>query len=319
VVVAGTFHLSQDLKRETRLSKNAPQETSPRPAGSLDATVETGLWLADSARQHVLARIGESARAARQAGVRPRLVIFDYLDNPVAGQLRAMGQDLDMLVGLEPIERSLPSASFRDRLRLLEKSKGIHGVFFPVGLTESHRACLESHPMLSELALDRAQEGFSPHLLSFLQLAAVHGWEPENRQATVVYAQETRPVARSLAAELETLGLRVTTLCHPGELGGALARSSLVWLCHGRPLQLSRLHLAGDAVVVDPGRAMELAPCFQQGQARLLAHQLRGFCPSSAGLCALINLNRIQRLLLRALGPRRPRSVSANASRRARG
>lgn len=272
-------------------------------------------WLTETARQHVLAQVSEAAKAAQHVGVRPRLVIFDYTDTPVAGQLRAMAQDLNMLVGVEPFERRLPSASLRDRFRILEKSKGIHGIFFPAAMTDSHRACLEAHPTLRALALDRGQDKLSPQVVSFLQLAAVQRWNPEGREAAVVHAEATRAIARTLALELEGLGMKVRTLLHPQELSGALACTSVVWLCHGRPLSLSRLHLPADAVLIDAGRALEIPASFSAAQARLLPHRVRGFCPADGGFSTLVNLNRIQRLLLRALGPRRPRSASFSAAR----
>jgi hypothetical protein len=248
-------------------------------------------------------------------GVRPRLVIFDYLDSPVAGQLRAMATELDMIVGVEPFERSLPTANLRDRFRLLEKSKGIHGIFFPPSMTPAHRAGLDAHPTLASLALDKTQEGLSPQVVSFLQLAAVHGWNPEGRSAAVVYSAETLTLGQMLSSELEGLGMRVTRLAHPAELSGTVSRSSLLWLCHGRPLDLARLHLSPDAVVVDSGRALDLGSSISEAQSRLLPHRVSGLCPAEAGLWVLVNLNRIHRLLLRALGPRRPRTLSVAIQR----
>lgn len=276
------------------------------------------LWLAESTRGEVLRRVGEAARAASQAGVRPRLVIFDYLDSPVAGQLRAMATDLDMLVGVEPIARSLPSTALRDRFRLLEKSRGVHGVFFPHSLTSAHRACVEAHPILAGVALDRPQEGFSPQVLSFLQLAAVNGWDPEGRTASVVYAPDTLAIAQALANELQLLRMPTELVPHPEELGGALSRSALVWLCHGRPLRPARLHLGSDTVLVDSGRALEMPSSLDQGAARLLGHRLLGFCPGDQGLSTLVNLNRVHRLLLRAMGPRRPRTLAVTVGQRGR-
>lgn len=278
------------------------------------------LWLVESTRGEVLKRVREAARAAQQLGVRPRLVVFDYLDTPVAGQLRAMAADLEMLVGIEPISRSLPSAALRDRFRLLEKSRGVHGVVFPHSLSAAHRACLEAHPVLADLALDKPQQGFSPHLVSFLQLAAVHEWNPEGREAAVVFHPDSHATAESLARELKRLNMRVSLVPHPLELSGALSRSSLVWLCHGRALALPKLHLSPDTVLVDSGRALEMAPSLSQGATRFLAHRLAGLCPGDNGLSTLVNLNRIHRLLLRALGPRRPRVLSVEQQRgRARG
>lgn len=276
------------------------------------------LWLAESTRGEVLKRVSEAARAAQQLGARPRLVIFDYLDNPVAGQLRVMAAELDMLVSVEPISRTLPSASLRDRFRLLEKSRGVHGVFFPHSLTPTHRACLEAHPVLEAMALDKPQDGLSPHIVSFLQLAAVHGWNPEGRSASVVFDTQSKACATTLARELERLSMKVQLVAHPDELCGSLSRSALVWLCHGRPLAPARLHLSSDTVLIDSGRALEMSPSLGPGATRLLAHRLAGLCPGDQGLAMLVNLNRIHRLLLRAMGPRRPRSLSLAISQRGR-
>ena len=274
------------------------------------------IWSAESCRQHLLSRVSLAASNARQAGVRPRLVIFDYTDRPVAGQLKAMASELDMLVGVEAIERSLPSSNLRDRFRLLEKSGGVHGIFFPASLTQAHRDCLEAHPTLSGLLLDRAQDSLSPHLIAFLQLAAAHGWDPEGRSASVVFSPNTHQIGRTLANELRGIGMRVTQVVHPEELKGKLSRSSLVWVCHGMALDLSRLHLAPDAVVVDSGTALELSASFTNAQVRLLSQRLRGFCPAEGGLSMLVNLNRVHRLFLRALGPRRSRAFPTVAHRR---
>jgi hypothetical protein len=273
------------------------------------------LWTAENARRHLLHRVTESALAARQAGLRPRLVLFDYTDHPVAGPLRAMASELEMLVTLEPIERSLPSSQLRDRFRLLEKSRGVHGVFLPPSLTPAHQSCLEAHPAVAALALDQAGEGFSPQMVSFLQLAALNGWNPQGRKATVLLSEETRTMAASLVKELQSLDMTVTAVPHQAALSGSLSRSALVWLCHGRPLTPASLHLAPDAVVVDSGRAHDLGASFSLAQSRLLSHRLRGICPAEGGLASLVNLNRLQRLLQRALGPRRSRTASPSAAR----
>lgn len=278
----------------------------------------SAFWTPDVARQHVLGRVSQAAETAHRAGVRPRLVIFDYTDNPVAGQLKAMCSDLGMLVGVEAIERALPAASLRDRFRLVEKSKGVHGIFFPTGLTEAHQTCLEAHPSLAALALDRPQEGLSPHLVSFLQLAALHGWNPEGRRAAVVSCPETARLGGALADQLAALRMPVTRVLHPQEMRGALSRSELVWLVHGLPLRLASLHLSPGAVVVDGGRAFQLPASLSEAQSRLLACRLRGLCSGDGSFSMLVNLNRVHRLLSRALGPRRPRLSPTLAKNRGR-
>lgn len=278
--------------------------------------MSTRLWSSQTCRRLLLERVNSAAHSARQAGVRPRLVIFDYTDRPVAGQLKAMAGDLDMLIGVEAIERSLPSSNLRDRFRLLEKSPGVHGIFFPSSLTSAHRACLEAHPGLLALALDRGPAQLSPHVASFLQLAAAHDWNPEGRSATVVSSSETAAVAETLAFELSKIKMKVSLVEHPAELSGKLCRSSLVWLYHGRPVHLGRLHLAADSVVVDSGRALELPASLSEAQVRLLRHRVLGVCHGEGGLSVLVNLNRIHRLFQRAMGPRHSRALASMAHRR---
>ncbi len=269
--------------------------------------MRSAFWTAEAARQHMLTRVSQTAQEAQKVGVRARLVIFDYSENPVAGQLKALASDLGMLVSVEALERSLPATQLRDRFRLIEKSKGVHGVFLPGGLTPAHQDCLEAHPGLSTLLLDRPQDGLSPHLLSFLQLAAVHGWNPEGRRAAVVTSAATARLGAALADQLAALKMPVTRIAHPEEMGGALSRSELIWFVHGLPLKLAPLHLSPSAVVVDGGKAFDLAGSLNEPQSRLLACRLRGLCTSNGGFSTLINLNRVHRLLTRALGPRRPR------------
>lgn len=260
-------------------------------------------------------RLGESVSAAQQAGIRPRLVLFDYTDRPVAGQLRTAASELGMLVTVEPIERSLPTGLLRDRFRLLEKSRGVHGIFFPASLSPAHQACLDAHPTLAALTLDQPKEGFSPQVVSFLQLAALQSWDPRGRQAAVVVSEGTLLLGQRLVAELESLEMKVSCLLHPAELSGALSRSSLVWLCHGKPLSVATLHLGPDTVVVDGGRSFDLPASLDQAQTRLLSHRLRGLCPAEGGISSLVNLNRLHRLLQRAIGPRRSRASTVAVGR----
>lgn len=278
----------------------------------------SAFWTAESARQHVLGRLAEAAQEARKVGVRARLVIFDYGDSPVAGGLRALATDLGMLVSVELLERTLPAAALRDKFRLLEKTRGVHGVFLPARLSEAHQSCLDAHPGLAPLLLDQPRDGLSPPLLSFLQLAAVHGWSPEGRRAAVVYSPATARLGGVLAEQLASLRMPVTRVVHPNEMGGALSRSELIWLVHGLPLKLAPLHLSPGAVVVDGGKAFELPPSLSEPQSRLLACRLRGLCSASSALSSLCQLNRLHRLLARAIGPRRARTVASSPRQRGR-
>jgi hypothetical protein len=273
------------------------------------------LWSAEAARRHLAGRLAEARAAALQAGVRPRLVIFDYLEQPVAGPLRSIAQDLDLLVGVEPISFTTPGPVLRDRFRLLEKSKGIHGVLFPAGLTLSHRECLEAHPNLGQLALDRRDDSFSPQVLSFLQLAALNRWNPEGRRACILCSRATHTIASGLCSELESLKMTVTMVWEREQIYPALNRSSLLWLCHGQPLGHALTHLASDTVLVDSGRAFDLPSSLSEAQIRLLPHRIRGLCPAGEGLWPLLNLNRVLRLLQRAIGIRRSRSAAAGHHR----
>ena len=259
------------------------------------------LWLADSIRSLVLKRVMDSAAESRKAGLRPRLVIFDYLESPVGGALRAMASDLGMLVSVEAVERTLPSAALRDRFRLLEKSQGIHGVFFPSGMTPTHRACLEHHPELKGLDLDAPQEGLSPVTTSFLQLAASKGWNPEGKRCIILLSEETFHLSDSLRKELTRAGMLVNRfVLEHGDEAQHLSRCDCLWLCHGLPVQLRKLHLPSNAVVVDCGRAFDLPASLSVEQNRYLAGTLRGLCPADGGLATLTYLHRLSRLIRRA-------------------
>ncbi len=261
------------------------------------------LWLADSIRGAVLARLSEFNSEAKRLGVRPRLVIFDYLESPTGSTLRSMATDLGMLVGMEPVEKTLPASSLRDRFRLLEKSRGIHGVVFPVAMTASHRACLGAHPELRALDLDSPQDGFSPQLTAFLQLAATYGWDPQGRRACLLVNKSTTHLSDGISAELKRVGMTVevreedsTTRSQP------LSQSDCVWLCHGQPIKLNELHLSANTVVVDSGKAFDLPPSLNPSQNRMLSSRARGLCPAEGGLAKLVALHRLQRVLRRALG-----------------
>ncbi len=264
------------------------------------------LWLADSIRSLILSRVMDSATDSRRAGVRPRLVIFDYLEAPVGGPLRAMATELGMIVGVEAVERTLPGAALRDRFRLLEKSQGIHGVVFPCAMSAQHRASLEFHPELKALDLDASREGFSPVLMSFLQLAAAYGWNPEGRRVSLLVSESTAHHGESIKAEMSRVGMNVSLMkLERGEDARHLSQTDCLWLCHGLPVQLHRLHLSASSVVVDCGRAFDLPPSLTASQNRYLAGRVRGLCPADGGLTTLTYLHRIHRLLRRALGSSR--------------
>lgn len=261
------------------------------------------LWLADSIRGTVLGRLSKFNTEAKSLGLRPRLVIFDYLESPVGGALRSMATDLGMLVGMEPVEKTLPASALRDRFRLLEKSRGIHGVVFPVAMTASHRACLEAHPELRALDLDSPSDGFSPQMTAFLQLAAAYGWDPQGRRACLLVSKSRAHLSHVISTELRRVGMTVevreegsSTRSRP------LSQSECVWLCHGQPIKLNELHLSANTVVVDSGRAFELPASLSPSQNRMLSCRARGLCPAEGGLATLVVLHRLQRVLRRALG-----------------
>lgn len=273
------------------------------------------LWLADSIGDRVLSRLRDLNSEVKRSGVRPRLVIFDYLESPVAGTLRTMASDLGVMVGLEPIEQSLPASALRDRFRLLEKSRGVHGVLFPTALSEAHRSCLEAHPELRHLDLDSRREGFSPQATAFLQLAAAFGWDPRGRRTTLLAKPETAFLCAGLAEELAKTGMSVEVVqTTPSLQAPPLGHSDCVWFCHGRQMNLAQLHLGSGTVIVDVGRAFDLAASLTPAQNRHLACRSRGLCPADGGLSALVMLHRLQRVLRRALGPSR-----ISESERARG
>lgn len=258
------------------------------------------LWHADLVRPVLTRRLVESVQASQEAGIRPRLVIFDYLDSPVAHQLRYLAQELSIIVGVEAIERFLPSSGLRDRFRLLEKSKGVHGIFFPCQLTPEHRACLAAHPDLGRLDIDQGQNGFSPQVISFLQLAAVHQWNPAQRAAAVLYSEETVDCAKRLGAELLRLEMKVHLVPVSAPSTKRSAGCDLLWLCQETPIELSSLHISRDTVVIDSGRAFELQASLTVAQLRILPYRVRALCPAEGGLAPLVHLNRLHRLMASA-------------------
>ncbi len=258
------------------------------------------LWHADLVRPILLRRLVESVKASQVAGIRPRLVIFDYLDSPVAHQLRYLAQELSIIVGVEAIERYLPSSGLRDRFRLLEKSKGVHGIFFPCQMTAEHRTCLAAHPELGRLNIDQGHNGFSPQVISFLQLAAAHQWNPAQKSVAILYSDETWDCAERLCAELLKLEMRVQLVSVSAASTRNSAGCDLLWLCQETPVELCNLHISRETVVIDSGRAFELRPSLTLAQLRVLPHRVRALCPAEGGLAPLVHLNRLHRLMAAA-------------------
>lgn len=282
---------------------------------------DTRVWLAETIREAVLARLSELNAEARRSGIRPRLVIFDYMESPVAGPLRAAATELGFLVSVEAVEMTLPGNALRDRFRLLEKSRGVHGVVFPTVLTPSHRSSLDFHPDLRALDLDATREGFSPQMTGFLQLAAAFGWNPQGRRAAILSDPSHLHLSAGLEMELRKVGMTVSVHCQSsGSFAQPLSQSDCIWLCHGQPVGLAQLHLSTNAVVIDSGRAFDLPASLTPSQNRLLASRIRGLCPAEGGLSSLVAMHRLQRVLRRALGHtfdtqgrRRSRGVVANS------
>lgn len=277
------------------------------------------LWLAARAHKAMLEQIGVLARHSQERGLRPRVVIFDYGQSSSSPPLKDLAGRLDLLVSVEKISPDLAASALDDRLRLLAKSRGIHGVLFPTAMPATHRRCLEAHPSLEALALDRLEDGFSPQMISFLQLAALARWEPRSQSAVVLYRPATAALAQTIQQQLQNLGLNVQRRSTELEPRGELSHCQLLWLCHGGPVELARLHLCPQVLVVDSGPAFELPASLTAEQEAWLASRGAEVCPAASGLAPLVDLNRLHRLFRRSLAGQDKRAVRAVARGRIQG
>lgn len=254
----------------------------------------------------MLDRLAHASHLADQLGIRPRLAVVDYGNNPLLKRLHSLALKMNILTSINSVSRDCSTATFKDQLHRLEKSRGIHGILLPLHLTESHHQGLMSFPRLFDLQVDRGQEKPSVAIAAFLQLAAVNRWKPQNKRASVVSSPLFTQASLTLVAELRVLGLHVQHVQSPHLPNGSLATSSLVWLCHGHQVDLANLHLSPTAVIIDAGEAFGLPLSLSALQVSYLASQVQGLCIGTPEFTDLICFHLLHRLLLQALGPHRP-------------
>lgn len=258
----------------------------------------SSVWAGSELQEAYLARLLEQARNAKQRGQRPRLALFDFPHRPCFGSLRRLAESLHIHVQIEPlVEES--EEEFLARLRLLEKTRGLHGVLFPDLMTPARWSLVENS-RLRDLNLDGDVHNPSPQVLSFIQLSEARSWSTRNRRALILCSPSTRRIGQSLESQLQRLGLRTERF--ENEVPFDLWWYDLVWLASEEPVRFKELHLNPETVLVDSGSAYSLPPALSSIDQRLALTRQSGWCPPVGGLGPLVNLNRLSRLLRVASG-----------------
>ncbi len=291
----------------------------------------SAVWVNSAVKEHLLGKLATLKSRAEQRRVRPRLVIFDYLDHPQGFPLRHAATQFSALVQIEPIPRSLPADRFRDRLELLEKSRGIHGIAFPSFMPDAHRQALKGYHRLKRLDLDRPECSLTPQSLSFFQLAQAHDWSFAGRRTQIWYSEEFQDIAGFLASELRHCGLAVESRCLvarermngssriPQPLPAPLVGNcDLLWLLTLHRVRLPLAHLPEDCVVVDGAPLFSAPSCLEAEQLALLPFRTAGLCAGRGSLCSLVNLNRLLRLFSQSLSQSTEEQISVAGRNRFR-
>lgn len=279
----------------------------------------SGKWPIDQIRAHLIASLDHGSTIAQQIKVRPRLVIFSYQEDSATSQLYKLACELGVIVSLELLKRDLSRPILRDRLQLLEKSRGIHGLIFPANLTPSHQACLQQHQGLSDLFTDFRSVELSPLVATFMLLAKARSWHHRGRHSVVLSSSSRGESSAKISQDLESLEMTCEIVFDGQSSPSSLSLADLVWLCCDGPINVIKQHVSPQAIIIDCSSIFSFPSPLSYAQKQVLKHRQLGFFDASSGLLELINLYRIHRLYIQALGPKKsqdPYRPSSNQNRR---
>lgn len=279
------------MKRETPLEDRALRLSSK--------------WPIDQIRNHLSASLGQGSAIAQQIKVRPRLVIFSYQEDNATSKLYKLACELGVIVSLELIKRDLSLAMLRDRFQLLEKSRGIHGLIFPANLTPSHQACLQQHQGLNDLLIDFKSVELSPLVATCMLLLKARSWYPRGRRSVVLSSGSRRESSAKITQDLESLEMACEIVFDGQSSASSLSLADLVWLCCDGPINIIKKHVSPQAIVIDCSSIFSSPSPLSYAQEQVLKHRQLGFFNAYSGLLELVNLYRIQRLYIQALGPKK--------------
>ncbi len=259
-------------------------------------------WSQRAVQFELFEKLERWRKLASQKGARPRLVIFDEIERPECASLRQAATQLSVLVQLEPLERTLPSRKLQDRLDLLEKSRGVHGLILPSTIAPHHLETFASYPKLARFDLDRPLEGLGPHNTALSYLARSYGVRLEDRTVALWGSRgHATPVLR-LANELHKSGHRVRVDWIGNDGRPPMSRDEdLLWLLSPKPIRLPVGHFRPDLILVDGGPCLFGKSCLFEDQKLLLLERIHGLCAERNSLRGLVDLLRLTSLFCRTL------------------